>query len=354
MAKRDPRKTARNKKIDTMKSELRSLLPKVLKETGISDEKSLNATIGSKTDYAIDLKNEVIISPDHYIALWMEGFGRHLDEGGALGFGELFSMARNSPAFRRYLKLFLERSYLKHYDELYKKRPLVEEAEIWVGQNNSDYGLLVTPRFRHGQWENDKSEIRHFKPRYWTIGHVLASGLVVPGKKDVMTFATVDDYLKFFENVLVRDAASSHQAKIAAMYSDFVRASDDPLNIPLLIPEFRYNGRDAKHEHRLDFCVIDPDTLDKVGFELSPWSTHGKLKTKGRTGTEINEDAKANFENEMKKLKKYFKRHGVFVLVYTDTDLAQPEIIFSDIRNHLEADEPTKQLTFDEIDAFFQ
>jgi hypothetical protein len=69
MPKRDPRKTARNKKIEAMKTELRSLLPKVLQETGISDESSLNAIIGHKTDHAIDLKNEVIISPDHYIAL---------------------------------------------------------------------------------------------------------------------------------------------------------------------------------------------------------------------------------------------------------------------------------------------
>ena len=354
MAKRDPRKTARNKKIVAMKADLRSLLPKVLKETGIADEISLNAMIGHKTDHAIDLKNEVIISPDHYVALWMEGFERHLAEGGALGFGDLFSMAKASPALRQYLMVFLQRSYLKHYDELHKKRPLVEEAEVWIGQNNADYGLLVTPRFKNGQWENDKSEIRHFKPRYWTIGHVLVSGLVVPGKNDVMTFATVDDYLKFFEHVLVRHAASSHQAKIAGMYSDLVRTSGDPLGIPLLIPEFRYNGRESKHEYRLDFCVIDPDTLDKVGFELSPWSTHGKLKTKGKTGAEINEEAKANFEKEMKKLKKFFKKHGIFVLVYTDTDLAEPESVFSDIRNHLEAAEPTKQLSFDQIDNFFQ
>ena len=87
---------------------------------------------------------------------------------------------------------------------------------------------------------------------------------------------------------------------------------------------------------------------------MSPWSTHGRLKTRGKTGAEINEQAKATFEKEMKKLKKYFRKHGVFVLVYTDADLANPEAIFSDIRNHLEAAEPTKQLRFDEIDEFFQ
>lgn len=78
-----------------------------------------------------------------------------------------------------------------------------------------------------------------------------------------------------------------------------------------------------------------------------------KLKTKGKTGADINAEAKANFEKEMKKLKRFFKKHGIFALVYTDSDLAHPESVLSDIRHHLEAAEPTKQLIFDQIDEFF-
>ena len=37
MAKRDPAKTARNKRITDMKEQLRKLLPTVLKETGFAD-----------------------------------------------------------------------------------------------------------------------------------------------------------------------------------------------------------------------------------------------------------------------------------------------------------------------------
>jgi len=111
-------------------------------------------------------------------------------------------MLKASPAMQEYLDLFLRRSYLNHYEELYKKRPKVSEAEIWIGGNAADYGLLVVPRFVDGDWEIDKSEIRHFKPRYWSSGHVLKTGLVVPGNEDIMEFSTVDDYLKFFEHVL--------------------------------------------------------------------------------------------------------------------------------------------------------
>jgi hypothetical protein len=333
MAKRDPRKTARNKMIAAMKEDLRKVLPQVLKETGMPNEASLNATIGHKTDFVIDLKNEVINSPEQYVLLWMDGFETQMSGWGGGAFNELFDMAKKSKALKRYLDTFLRRSYLKHYEELYKTRPPVEEAEIWMGENDAHYGLLVSPRFANGDWENDESDIRHFKPRYWTIGHVLATGLVVPGKDATFQFATVDEYLKFFEHVLIRGTASPHQKRIAAMYSEFVRNSAAPLDVPLLIPEFRYAGRVAKHEHRLDFCIIDADTMDKVGFELSPWSTHGKLTgTKNKTQKQINEEALGNFEKEVKKLKNFFKKHGVYALVYTDSELAKPASVFADIQ----------------------
>jgi len=354
MAKRDPRKTARNKMISAMQTDLREILPKVLEEADFDDESSLNATIGHKTNFVIDLKNEVINSPEHYVLLWTEGFKQILDEGSDPSFNWLFRQVKKSRALKKYLDTFLRRSYLKHYDELYKKRPQVEEAKIWIGQNHADYGLLVSPRFAKGQWENDQSEIRHFPHRYWSLGHVLATGLVVPGKKAALSFPSVDDYLTFFEHMLVRGTASPHQKAIAALYGDFVRASDDPESIPLLIPEFRYEGREVKHKYRLDFCVIDPDTMDKVGFELSPWSTHGRLSTTGKTQKQINEEAKTNFEKEMAKHKSFFRKHGIYALIYTDADLASPEDIFADIQTYLEPRVQAKQLSFHLVQDFFK
>lgn len=39
---------------------------------------------------------------------------------------------------------------------------------------------MITPRFKNGNWENDVSEIRHFRQDYFTIGHILETGLVIP------------------------------------------------------------------------------------------------------------------------------------------------------------------------------
>jgi hypothetical protein len=73
MAKRDPNKTARNRIIASLKQELRTLLPDVLAEVGLSDELSLNAKIGSKHDDFFDLKTDVISSQEEFVSRWLEG-----------------------------------------------------------------------------------------------------------------------------------------------------------------------------------------------------------------------------------------------------------------------------------------
>ena len=73
MAKRDPNKTARNKAIEQMKQGLRELLPLTLPEIDKYDnELSLNAFIGSKAEKFLDLKNEVIKSPEEYVGKFGE------------------------------------------------------------------------------------------------------------------------------------------------------------------------------------------------------------------------------------------------------------------------------------------
>lgn len=120
--------------------------------------------------------------------------------------------------------------------------------------------------------------------------------------------------------------------------------------MPLLIPELRYGGISKKHEYRLDFTIVNPFNMSKVGFELSPWSTHGQLtKTKDKTQKEINEEAKANFEKEMRKIKSYFRKLGITVLVYTDSDLENYDLIFEEISKYLSPSQTHKQLEFQAI-----
>lgn len=355
MAKRDPNKTARNRMIEAIKLKLRELLPHVLKEVGLESEQSLNATIGSKNDEFFDLKNDVINSQEEFVSRWLEGLKKSALKDGVDAHLWIWKNLKKHKKFREYTVLFLKRSYLNHFDELSKNRPAVEDAEIWIGQQNASYGLLVSPRFKNDEWENDKSEIRAFNKAYWTIGHVVATGLVIPGKNSIFKFSDIEQYLLFFQDTLVRNSGSKYEYEIAGHYCDYVRKQESPELVPLLIPEFRYAGLQKKHIYRLDFMIINPYTLNKIGFELSPWSTHGYLaKIGGLTQKKINEMAADNFAKEMRKHRSYFKEHNVFCLILTDDVLNDTKKLFKEeIMPYLAPENTQVQLSFQIMEEFF-
>lgn len=357
MTKRDPEKTARNKQIAQITEKLQEMLPRVLRISGIRDIYSLNGRYGSKHAEFINIENEVIHSPEHFVHLWLQGYMRYLENLGpqakSSAYYQNFLLLKEYKILRNYVILFLKRTYLRNIEALSKARPTAEESTIWIGQERASYGLLVAPRFRDGNWENDISEIRHFKKNYWTIGHILETGLVIPFANERIEFSNVKQYLSFFKNTLVRASGSPHEMKLAKRYCDFVLEAEDPEKIPLLIPEFRYGGIEREHEYRLDFCVIHPFEMSKVGFELSPWSTHGRLTgLKGKSQIEINRLAQANFEKEAKKLKSFFRKHGITIMVYTDTDLANPDAIFDDVSKYLVPETSTTRLQFKTMKDF--
>ena|SRR5271156_2297238 len=117
MAKRDPNKSARNRIIEALKTDLRELLPKVLKETGLKLEQSLNAKLGSKNDEFFDLKNDVINSQEEFVSRWLKGLKQSaLGNDGANRW--IWKNLKRYPYFKKYTILFLKRSYLLHFDEL--------------------------------------------------------------------------------------------------------------------------------------------------------------------------------------------------------------------------------------------
>jgi hypothetical protein len=182
----------------------------------------------------------------------------------------------------------------------------------------------------------------------------METGFVIPGTEDKIKFRNIEEYLIFFKNVIVRNSGSKYEYEIAKLYCEFVLASADPLRIPLLLPEYRYEGQQTKHKYRLDFTIIEPIALSKYGFELSPWSTHGYLSNiAGLKQKEINELALDNFEKEMKKHKDFFRKHGVFGLIYTDSDLKNLDSIFEDMKAYLAPKAVGTQLRYHIFDEFF-
>lgn len=330
MGTRDPNQTARNKIIDNMTQELKSLLPSVLSETGIESQGSLHGIYGGKFDSYMNTRTDIVNSPEEFTTLFLKGLIKKSENNDSAH--NHLDRLKKSPSLKKYLTIFLARVYYRNFDALRRMRPDNDEnAQIWIGQKDASWGIFITPRFNasKAQWENDGSEIRFFPQLYWTIGHILNTGLVVPGKNEKYPFKNVDDYLNFFLNVLVRNSGSTHEYNLAKIYCDYVSGQKEQSTISLLIPEYRYGGVASAHKYRLDFTIISPYTLVKYGFELSPWSTHGYLsKAKGLTQKAINEMARDNFENEMTKHKDFFNKHHVFSRIYTDRDLEDLNVIF--------------------------
>ena len=134
MAKRDPNVTARNKAIAQITEEMRHLQAACFKESARSDEASLNAFIGSKADDFIDLKHEIITTPEDYVHKWISGMEK-LAKSDSVEIQKLLQNKKNK-SFKKYVFMFLRRSFLKHYNELCKKRPETGDAEIWFGVND--------------------------------------------------------------------------------------------------------------------------------------------------------------------------------------------------------------------------
>lgn len=357
MAKRDPNKTAKNKMLKKIKEELKGLLPKVLNETGIPSQGSLHGIYGGKFVEYMNTRTDVIRSPDEFISKYLNGLNEKTKES--------FSALRNRdrlktcPYLREYLRKFLTLVYYRQSDALGRIRPdNDEQAVIWFGQEKQNYGIFITPRFNKNkqQWENDGSEIKFFPKLYWTIGHILHTGLVIPNRMEIFPFESVEQYLIFFLNTLVRASGSKYEYELAEYYCNYVRNSNNPENIPLLIPEYRYAGIEKRHKYRLDFTLVNPYTLQRFGFELSPWSTHGRLTgTAGMNQQQINELAKENFEREMRKHKDFFKKHNIFIRIYTDKDIEDIGNIFKqDIIPVLESENVFSPPDFDIMEDMLQ
>ena len=112
------------------------------------------------------------------------------------------------------------------------------------------------------------------------------------------------------------------------------------------LPELRYDPHKKKHQHRLDYLIINPWTHEKYGSEFSPWSAHGKLKGAGRKMADYDKDAEKSFEKEMKRHKRYWRKYGVSYIIYTDDDLSNMDEVWLEMEGHLESSKEPDQLEF--------
>lgn len=306
---------------------------------------SLHGTIGLNKSVNLDLVHGMWPTHEDYIAAWLSGLKDLI----ASGTNSMMQKIFKEPSIRDYILLFLERDFYRHYKIRVKQKPQENLWSIWFGDSSLTWGLLISPRFWDGVWYNKPARIRKVDFGYWTIGHVMKTGLVDPDNDILYQFRDLSDFLHFYESILKRVSNSIYEKEIFDFYRDYIRASLNPLSEPLLIPEFRYDGLRKKHKYRLDFTILNCHTGERTGFELSPQSTHmavSDIKTK--TQIEMNEDLAKKWNHEMTKRNEYFQQYGITTITFTDEQLKDMYQCFSTMQYYLMKRKP-EQKSVDEL-----
>jgi hypothetical protein len=294
---------------------------------------SLHGVISLNKSQNLDLVHGKWLTYDDYIAAWLMGLKDSI-------------LSRESPSMiqqifkirtiREYILLFLERDFYKHYKIRIKDKPQENLWSIWFGAENLFWGMLIVPRFIDGAWENKPSHVRKVNFDYWTIGHIIHTGFIDPENNTVVNFKDLNDLLTFYQSILKRVSNSLYEKQIYDFYIEYLKNSDDPFSEPFLIPEFRYDGLKQQHKYRLDFTILNCFTGERIGFELSPQSTHMAVAgIRAKTQLEMNKDLALKWKREMQKRNEYFQQFGITIITFTDDDLKDMHNCFKAMQYYL-------------------
>lgn len=315
---------------------------------GRSSIHQMHAHIGRNNNTFVDSVRMQFHSPGDFIARWLNGLTRLLHEKrdaivqrrrfrNKKSTEEIVAEMLRDPFLKQYIYLFLERNFYRNFEARVRAKPDDALWQVWFGPGNLVWGLLISPALRFGEWTNDKSQMRRETYAYWTVEHVLETGLIAPETTDPVAFANLGAFLTFYETVLARVSNSVYEQAISKWYIDYIRSHKNPAEIPLLIPELRYAGKEKEHLHRLDFCVLNAHTMSMTGFEISPASSHMSIKgITEKTQKQLNEELSKKWSKESDKRNAYFKEYGITTVTFTDSDLKNLEVCFSEIRAALE------------------
>ncbi|EGQ7854813.1 topoisomerase II [Vibrio vulnificus] len=314
--------------------------------TGKNSIHSFHAMMGANNNIYVDSLNSVFLDPNDFITRWLEGLTVQVKkrvEADTLkpkSYGvnrEFFLMhALQDSVLREYLFLFLTRNFYRNFKERIRSKPNESLWSIWFGSGNLVWGLLISPEMRNDDWAVDRSEIRRSDFNFWTIRHVMKTGLIDPESNEPVKFQKSDDFIQFYRSVLKRVSNSQYEKAIADRYIDYLKKSDTPYEEPFLIPELRYAGKETKHKYRLDYTILNPYTMELVGFEISPSSTHMAIpKIKDVKKVEMNRDLSLKWTKEMEKRNDYFSKFGITTITFTDEELKDIDACFDIISKYL-------------------
>lgn len=315
---------------------------KLLKQQQEFTFAQFNGRFGGKNNVYTDVVRNEFIDFEDFYAQWLAGLMNQFEQdmesqrkkynGKCYPENEKYNNLRllKYPDIEQFVMLFLERNFYNKIEERTRHKPDENLWSIWFGEKLT-YGLLIAPVFRRGEWTNDKSEIRKVNYAYWTVGHAVTEGFVDAENNKLYKFKDVTDLTNFYKDILSRLSTSQYEKKIYLKYISYINKSSSPLEEPLLIPELRYAGLKKKHEHRLDFTVLNIHSKELVGFEISPASSHMSVSKLKEKQVQVNRELSLKWGKEMKKRNDYFAEFGITTITFTDETLLDIDKCFDKI-----------------------
>ena len=138
--------------------------------TGIG---SINSIIGGKMEGYLNIRNKTYNSAEELLDTYCA----------AISPNDVLLDFLKDDECRRYFELFIRRYFERYKTTIKKNKPAKELYDLWFGDNNNLFELLITPTYRMNfnekkeMWENDESEIRKVGFNYWTVQHLLSRAL---------------------------------------------------------------------------------------------------------------------------------------------------------------------------------
>lgn len=308
----------------------------------INDKKliqSFEATIGSKAPLYADIRNLRYFSAEEYRNTWFEGLISQTKK-----YDNIRKLMRNE-ILRIYAILFIERSFLNNKEKYQKEKIKKNECEIFLGNNNKVFGIFIAPRQApDNEWYSYDVKKLKVKYNYLTLGQLVSEGILEghireDGKfnAQLIKITNFDDIRKFYDNF--KKSGSPFEPAFIDEYIKYAISCTDWKNVPILLPEVRWNKKFIKHKYRVDYLIINYVNQNRLAIELSPVSTH------------LNENnLHSDWKRENDKRNDYLFEYGVPTITYTDDYLPDIATCFKKISNVFNVDK-TEKLTFENIIA---
>ena len=255
----------------------------------------------------------------------------------------LLSLIMKNNILQEYALKLLEKNFYKNYDARTRVKPTKKQEILWFGSKNK-YAIYITPVSRNNTIVNDRSEIRRVKFKYWSIGHIMTTGIYDCTNNKIIKFETYKDLINFFIT-LSKDAHYKYELPIFNLYIKYLEnkynhcINDKNIDFtnnsePILIPELRFDGEQSNHKYRMDFTILNSNINRYYSFEISPTSSHMYTSTPYESHESKNE-LKGKWNKEMSKRNEYLYDFDICTITFTDTHLKDIQNCFNKILEYI-------------------